>query len=160
MPKNFNYDLGNIAEKTMPEFITDKLLEKIKSKLPQLTLDEVRDVESITKERYRLVEFNQAFDYSCSKAQQYLSYFKSISNIFDLEFFTNKLASSANTIANVEKMVLSGVPFWEEGDDSFFGESEDETGEAEEEKERIKADIANDQFEEGGHRPLKNKLAG
>ena len=34
MPKNFNYDLGNIAEKTMPEFITDKLLEKIKSKLP------------------------------------------------------------------------------------------------------------------------------
>jgi hypothetical protein len=58
MPKNFNYDLGNIAEKTMPEFITDKLLEKIKSKLPQLTLDEVRDVESITKERYRLVEFN------------------------------------------------------------------------------------------------------
>ena len=57
-------------------------------------------------------------------------------------------------------MVLSGVPFWEEGDDSFFGESEDETGEAEEEKERIKADIANDQFEEGGHRPLKNKLAG
>ena len=58
MPKNFNYDLGNIAEKTMPEFITDKLIEKIKSKLPQLTLDEVRDDESITKERYRLVEFN------------------------------------------------------------------------------------------------------
>lgn len=67
-----------------------------------------------------------------------------MSNIFDLEFFTNKLASSANTIANVEKMVLSGVPFWEEGDDSFFGESEDETGEADEEKERVKADIAND----------------
>jgi hypothetical protein len=23
-------------------------------------------------------------------------------------------------------MVLSGIPFWEEGDDSFFGESENE----------------------------------
>jgi len=62
----------------------------------------------------------------------YLSYFKSISNIFDLEFFINKLASSANTISNVEKMVLSGVPFWEEGDDALFGDM-DEEEESEEE---------------------------
>jgi len=51
-----------------------------------------------------------------------LTYFKSISNIYDLEFFTNKLASSSNTICNLEKMVLSGAPFWEEGDDSLFGD--------------------------------------
>ena len=66
-----------------------------------------------------------------------------MSNIFDLEFFTNKLASSANTIANVEKMVLSGVPFWEEGDDSFFGESEDESGSGDEDKEKKLADMNN-----------------
>jgi hypothetical protein len=53
-----------------------------------------------------------------------LQYFKSISNIYDLEFFANKLASSANSMCNVEKMVLSGVPFWEEGDDSLFGDME------------------------------------
>lgn len=52
-------------------------------------------------------------------------YFKSISNIYDLEFFTNKLSSSAISICNLEKMVLSGVPFWEEGDDSLFGEVND-----------------------------------
>ena len=43
-----------------------------------------------------------------------------ISNIFDIEFFTNKLGSSANTISNLEKMVLSGVTFWDEGDDTLF----------------------------------------
>ena len=46
-------------------------------------------------------------------------------NIFDLEFFNNKLASSAFTIANVEKMVLSGVPFWEDGDDALFDDSDE-----------------------------------
>ena len=79
-----------------------------------------------------MVEFAEAFDYShAGRALSYLSYFKSISNIFDLEFFTNKLASSANTISNVEKMVLSGVPFWEEGDDALFGDMEEEESEEE-----------------------------
>jgi hypothetical protein len=86
------------------------------------------------KEKARLVEFAQAFDYGTSgKAQHYLSYFKSISNIFDLEFFTNKLASSSNTIANVEKMVLSGVAFWEEGDEALFADM-DEGSESEEDE--------------------------
>jgi hypothetical protein len=53
-----------------------------------------------------------------------LQYFKSISNIYDLEFFANKLASSANSMYNFEKISLSGVPFWEEGDDSLFGDME------------------------------------
>ena len=92
-----------------------------------------RDVDLIVKEKARLVEFAEAFDYGCAgKAINYLSYFKSISNIFDLEFFTNKLASSANTISNVEKMVLSGVPFWEEGDDALFGDMDEEEDSEEE----------------------------
>ena len=53
-----------------------------------------------------------------------MQYFKSISNIYDLEFFANKLASSANSMYNFEKISLSGVPFWEEGDDSLFGDME------------------------------------
>jgi hypothetical protein len=70
MPNNFNYDLGSPAEKTLPEFISDNLLEKIQAKVPKLTLDGLRDVETILKDRYRLVEFNEGFDYSTSgKAQ-------------------------------------------------------------------------------------------
>ena len=60
----------------------------------------------------------------------FLSYFKTIGNIFDLEFFTNKLASTAFTMCNVEKNVLSGVPFWEEGDEGIM-ESDDEAEEVE-----------------------------
>ena len=86
-----------------------------------------RDVDQIVKEKSRLVEFGEAYDYlQGGRAVHYLSYFKSISNIFDLEFFTNKLGSSAHTMANVEKMVLSGVPFWEEGDDALFGDMDEE----------------------------------
>ena len=68
------------------------------------------------------------------------------------------MASSANTIANVEKMVLSGIPFWEEGDDSFFGDSEDDNGSEDEgnSKEKKLEYINESKFEDGGHRPLKN----
>ena len=45
-----------------------------------------------------------------------------MSNLFDLEFFQNKLASNAFTIATIEKHVLSGLPFWDESDDALFDE--------------------------------------
>jgi hypothetical protein len=78
------------------------------------------------------------------------------------------LASSANTIANVEKMVLSGVAFWEEGDDSLFADMDDDESSEEEPtpknggkggkgSQKTKDD---NRFDEGGHRPLKNVLAG
>jgi len=72
-----------------------------------------------------LVDFIEAYDYSKGALPicQFLSYWKSISNIFDLEFFVNKLASSAQSMSNVEKMVLAGVPFWEEGDDTLFADA-------------------------------------
>jgi hypothetical protein len=170
MPSNFRYDLGVPAEKTLPEFISRDQLQRVQSKVMSLTLVDTKDLDHIMKEKGRLVEFAQAFDYASSgRAQYYLSYFKSISNIFDLEFFTNKLASSANTIANVEKMVLSGVAFWEEGDEALFADL-DEGSESEEEdqatkggqpaKKTSKAAADDNRFEEGGHRPLKNVLAG
>ena len=145
-------------------------------KLPNLTLSEQLDVDLIQQERNRYVEFQEAYDYSAGGiADKYLKYFKAISNIFDLEFFTNKLASSAQSIANVEKMVLSGVPFYEESDDALFGDmSGEETGNEEEEKpetpktkkhfgrpQEKKKTVEVNKFEEpDGHKPLKNVLAG
>ena len=55
-----------------------------------------------------------------------------------------KIGSSSVAIANVERQVLSGVPFWEEGDDELL-ESGCESDE--------------DHFHEEGHKPRKNKLA-
>lgn len=136
LPNCFNYQMGNLAENSMPEFVTKEGLAKIRSKIPKITLSDSRDVDAVQKERQRLVEFKEAFDYqTAGKIVNFLQYFKSIRNIFDLEFFNNKLASSAFTIANVEKMVLSGVPFWEDGDDALFGDSE----ESEEEEQKKKA---------------------
>jgi hypothetical protein len=127
MPRALNYELGVPSEKTLPEFMCRNSLEKIRGRVQKLTYVDSRDVDAIVKEKTRLVEFGEAYDYAAGgKAVYILSYFRSIANIFDLEFFTNKLASSANTIANVEKMVLSGVPFWEEGDEALFGDLDDE----------------------------------
>lgn len=96
MPKNLRYNLGSPAEKVMPEFVCNNSLEKIKQKIQKLTIKDCTDVEEIVKERQRLVEFQEAYDYSCAGyATSYLKYFKAMSNIFDLEFFTNKLATSA-----------------------------------------------------------------
>lgn len=204
MPQNLNYDLGVPAEKTLPEFIQedpcpkvevdddeeetakkakkqDVMFERLLCRLPKLTYSDSRDFDATQKERGRLVEFTEAFDYSqgASRITQYLSYFKSIGNIYDLEFFTNKLSSSANTMCNVEKMVLSGVPFWEEGDDTLFGDSAEDEGAHEQEElheapeatpsnsrpalrgkgDKKKKEKDDDRFEEGGHRPLKNVLA-
>lgn len=137
----------------LPELSREDSLAKIRRRLPNLTLIDSRDAESVTREKSRLVDFAEAFDYdSAGKALKLLSYFKSLSNLLDLEFFTNKLASSAFTIANVEKMVLAGVPFWEEGDEALFADLDDEDEDSHQEAD------ANG-FEEGGHRPLKNVLA-
>lgn len=135
MPKNLVYELGVPSERTMPEFIQEDLLKMITSRVQKLDLIRNRiEVESVVKEKYRLIDFNSAYDYlSSGKLSYYLSYFKHISDIFDLDFFTNKLASSAQTIANIEKMVLSGVPFWEDGDEALldnFSEGDQEEEES------------------------------
>jgi hypothetical protein len=68
MPGNFNYDLGIPAEKTLPEFFNDDPLEKIESKIQKLTLNFSRDMDSVYKERSRLVDFDEGYDYNaCGK---------------------------------------------------------------------------------------------
>lgn len=84
----------------------------------------------------------------------------------------NKLASTAFTVATVEKMVLSGVPFWDDPNDVDLpevGGSDDETEDAEASADRPSnagstarhrraADLA-EEFDPNGHRPLENVLA-
>jgi hypothetical protein len=167
LPSNFNYELGSQTEEIQSEFASDNLLQQIKAKVPKLTLTESRDVDLVVKDRFRLVEFQEAFDYNESgKLVRYLRYWKQVSNIYDLEFFINKLGSSAFSMANVEKMVLSGVPFYEEGDDALFGDMDEEESEQEvatpqkDARGRPKGKLGESKFPEEGHRPLKNELAG
>lgn len=68
----------------------------------------------------RFVDFDCAFSYESSQLMHYFLYFKSLSNLYDLEVFQNKISSSALTVATLEKNVLSGVPFWEESEDALF----------------------------------------
>lgn len=65
---------------------------------------------------------------------KYLVYFHHLQNLFDLTFFQCKLSAKAHSITGLEHSVLSGLPFWEDGekdgptsgghDDLFDGESE------------------------------------
>ena len=47
------------------------------------------------------------------------------SNLFDLEFFANKLPSKAFSLAGLEQCVLAGIPFWEESDESLLEDSDE-----------------------------------
>lgn len=58
LPMNFQYDLGVPAEKTLPEFICNEVVEKVKAKVQTLTLSDSRDIDAVIKEKQRLVEFN------------------------------------------------------------------------------------------------------
>jgi hypothetical protein len=87
-----------------------------------------------------------------------LRYWKSVGNILDLEFFINKLGSTAFAMANVEKMVLSGVPFYEDGEEALMAGSD--SGDSEEEVDTPKKGGDVNKFDDGGHKPLKNVLAG
>mgnify|MGYP000474566496 CR=1 FL=1 len=44
-------------------------------------------------------------------------YLRQFQNLFDLEFFYNKLPSRSFSIAGLEQSVMSGLPFWEDFDD-------------------------------------------
>lgn len=158
---------STINDVPMVEYLEKlNLHEAIMEKLPKLTYTDSRDIDAVAKEKLRLVEFAEAYDYvPGSKVLRYLKYWKAVSNIYDLEFFINKLASSAFTIANVEKMVLAGVNFYDEGDDALFGDLNDEESSEEEDFKRKsmmkkkKKSGEEDRFDEEGHKPLKNALA-
>ena len=69
----------------------------------------------------------------------------------------------------MEKNVLSGLTFWDEGDESLLADMDSGSEEEIEKKptpitkrnlkDKGKKNKNDDRFEEGGHRPLKNVLA-
>ena len=63
LPRIFQYDLGNISEKILPEFICDDPLLKIVQKIPKVTLTDSKDIDNVLKLRQILVEFAEAYDY-------------------------------------------------------------------------------------------------
>ena len=50
-----------------------------------------------------------------------------MASLFDIEFFLCKIGSATNSIANVEKMVLSGCPFWEESDEALMEQMKEDS---------------------------------
>jgi len=79
-----------------------------------LTLLSVSESEAQSVEKNRFIDFVEAYDYQKSKVVNYLMYFRQLQNLFDLEFFFNKLPSRSHSMAGLEQAVMSGVPFWEE----------------------------------------------
>lgn len=59
-------------------------------------------------------------------ATKYLYYFRNLQNLFDIEFFINKLPSKTRSIAGLEHRVTSGLHFWEDPDDASTFDEEDD----------------------------------
>ena len=73
--------------------------------------------ESISSHQ-RSIDFAEVYLLSGNKMLHYLYYLRQFQNLFDLEFFANKLPSLSFSIAGLEQCVLSGAPFWEDGNDA------------------------------------------
>lgn len=76
-----------------PSLHQNEHLGLIKTKLPHLTLLDIKEADSASKDRLRLVDFREAFNLTGNLAVKYLFYFRNLQNLFDLEFFLNKLPS-------------------------------------------------------------------
>ena len=61
----------------------------------------------------------------------YLEYFQSFSQFFELEFFMNKVGAISEAVAGLETSVMSGLQFWEDSDESLFGNMDDDEEPAE-----------------------------
>jgi len=72
------------------------------------------------------VDFREAYNLKGNAHLKMLYYFRNLQNLFDLEFFMNKLPSKTRGIAGLEHNVMCGLPFWEEADDAMFGDDGDD----------------------------------
>ena len=86
---------------------------------------DLKETDTSTKEKLRHVDFKEAYNLTGNLTMKYIYYFRNLQNLFDLEFFCNKLPSNTRGIAGLEQNVMSGLPFWEEGDDAIFGDNDD-----------------------------------
>ncbi|CDW82479.1 UNKNOWN [Stylonychia lemnae] len=135
----FDIDLTSVNKKKLiPNFKKNNQHKILQQRLTKMIHYESKDLENIYKEKQRFVEFQNSYSYQyhpnyttnyqngqqiSPHLQSIVKYFKSLQNLLDLELFQNKIASNAQTLASLERNVLCGLPFWEEGDDALFDNS-------------------------------------
>ncbi len=72
------------------------------TKLPKLSMIDLKEMETSTKEKLRHVDLKEAYNLSGNLKMNYIYYFRNFQNLFDLEFFCNKLPSNTRGIAGLK----------------------------------------------------------
>lgn len=65
----------------------------MKGRLPKLTAIDIKEADNAAKDRLRLVDFKEAYNLKGNLTMLQIFYFRNLQNLFDLEFFNNKLPS-------------------------------------------------------------------
>lgn len=126
MSELYKYDLGSGEDfERPPEWNSNDQKTLIRKKLPRLTVTDLKESKDTQKDRSRFVDFKQNYNYEGNIVVQYLYYLRQMSNLFDLEFFANKLPSKTFSVAGLEQHVMSGLPFWEESDEGLLEDSDE-----------------------------------
>lgn len=87
-------------------------------RLPKLTPLDITQAESALGNHQRIVDFQECYKYTGNRILSQMYYLRQFQNLFDLEFFANKLPSKSYSIAGLEQSVMSGAPFWDDFDDA------------------------------------------
>lgn len=122
--KLYQFDLGdpgNVDEYGRPilsEFTENNQRRLVKMRLPKLTPLDITQAESALGNHQRIVDFQECYKYTGNRILSQMYYLRQFQNLFDLEFFANKLPSKSYSIAGLEQSVMSGAPFWDDFDDA------------------------------------------
>jgi hypothetical protein len=74
---------------------------------------DLKEAEKNLEAKGRFVDFRHSYTIADTLVFKYLSYFRNLQNLFDLEYFKSKLTTRSHSMAQLELSVSSGVPFWE-----------------------------------------------
>lgn len=85
----------------------------IKQRCPNIKEIDLKEAEKNQETKGRFVDFRHSFTIADTLIFKYLHYFRNLQNLFDLEYFKNKLSTRSHTMAQLELCVNSGLPFWE-----------------------------------------------
>ena len=119
----YQFDLGDPEDKDeygrpkLSEFTENKQHKLVKIRLPTVTPVDAHQAEAQFTNNQRNVDFSECYKFTGNSVLNYLYYLRQFCNLFDLEFFANKLPSKSFSIAGLEQCVLSGIPFWEDHED-------------------------------------------
>lgn len=65
----------------------------MKARLPKLTAIDIKEADNAAKDRLRLVDFKESYNLKGNLTMLQIFYFRNLQNLFDIEFFNNKLPS-------------------------------------------------------------------